>query len=286
MSAKLLERCCRILFEFKDIDRVKDYFVRQIMKLINGRVNLKEFIIAKEYRGRDTYDNVKSVAACQVANKALIRDPLAEPLTGERVPYVIIHGMPGLPLYELVRSPNELIENPDLKLNYEYYVMKQIVPPLNRITALMNVNVFDWIKSLSFKPKVFQYLADQQPSQQSVPSNPSMLSHFIYSADCVLCGKKRENCKYSAKNRSGLCDKCQRLDQQSISRLLFKFNRTEKHLTQLVKVCQLCTGNDKLNLNAKNDCCSLDCPNTFHCLEAKQELKKTNYIRKVIDQFF
>jgi hypothetical protein len=56
--------------------------------LVNGKINLKEYIIAKEYRGRDTYNNVKSIAACQVANKALVKDPLAEPLVGERVPYV------------------------------------------------------------------------------------------------------------------------------------------------------------------------------------------------------
>lgn len=64
----------------------------------------------------------------------------------------------GLALYELVRSPYELIENPgdveQLKLNYEYYVMKQIIPPLQRIMALLDANVYEWIKPLSLKPKV------------------------------------------------------------------------------------------------------------------------------------
>ena len=66
------------------------------MKLTYGKMNIKEFIIAKEYRGRDTYNNVQSIAACQIANRALHQDPLAEPLTGERVPYIIVCGMPGL----------------------------------------------------------------------------------------------------------------------------------------------------------------------------------------------
>lgn len=140
--------------------------------MTNGKINLKEFIIAKEYRGRDTYDNARSIAACQIANKALARDPLAEPLTGERVPYVIVCGMPGLPLYELVRSPYELVDqqyansnvalannnNESLKINFEYYVMKQIIPPLQRIMCLLGVNVYDWIKPLSLKPKVFALL--------------------------------------------------------------------------------------------------------------------------------
>ena len=88
ISAKTLERCVKVLFEFKDIEKVKDYLIKQVVKLVNGKINLKEYIIAKEYRGRDTYNNVKSIAACQVANKALVKDPLAEPLVGERVPYV------------------------------------------------------------------------------------------------------------------------------------------------------------------------------------------------------
>lgn len=142
----------------------------KIVKLVNGKINLKDFIIAKEYRGRDTYSNMRSIAACQIANKALASDPLAEPLTGERVPYVIVCGMPGLPLYELVRSPYDLIDNTsDLKLNYEYYVMKQVIPPLQRIMSLLNCNVYDWVKTLSFKPKVNIQFLFMTP-----------LSNFIY----------------------------------------------------------------------------------------------------------
>ena len=94
VSAKILERSVKVLFEFGDVDKVKDYLIKQLVKLANGKINLKDFVIAKEYRGREFYENAKSIAACQVANKALSKDPLAEPLSGERVPYVIIYGMP------------------------------------------------------------------------------------------------------------------------------------------------------------------------------------------------
>ncbi len=78
-----MERSCKILFEFQDVSKVKDYVQKQCNKLVNGKINLKDFIIAKEYRGRDSYDNAKSIAACQIANKALLKDPLAEPLISE-----------------------------------------------------------------------------------------------------------------------------------------------------------------------------------------------------------
>jgi DNA polymerase zeta len=276
IAAKMLERCCKILFEFKDVERVKDYLVKQIHKLVNSKINLKEFIIAKEYRGRSTYANPQSIAACQVANKALSKDPLAEPLSGERVPYVIVYGMPGVPLYELVRSPYDLIENPDLRLNYEYYVMKQILPPLDRIFLLMKVNVFDWVKNFSFKQKLFNY--------QSVPGQAKTISNYIFSTDCVLCGRKRETSNRENRNKEGLCAKCGSLDQNSLVKLLYKLNRTEKRVDNLMRICMLCTSN--LNVKNKTDCVSLDCPNTYMCINAKQDLKKTDYIRKILDQYF
>lgn len=85
----------------------------------------------------------------------------------------------------------------------------------------------------------------------------------------------------------GLCQTCEQLDQQSIAKLLGKLMRAEKNHLNIMRVCLLCTQNDKLHLSlGKNECSSLDCPNNFLRLEAMQELKKTNYIRKVIDEFF
>ena len=274
VSAKILERSVKILFEFGEVEKVKDYLIKQLIKLTSGKINLKDFVIAKEYRGREHYDNAKSIAACQVANKALLRDPLAEPLSGERVPYVIVCGSPGLPLYELVRSPHELIENPDLKLNYEYYVMKQILPPLDRIICLLGKNVFEWVKSMSFKPRVFQFSADMTTN--------NTISNFIYSTDCVLCGKKRENSV--SKSNKNLCTNCSNLDQLKFSKLKLKFLKSERRYSSINKVCQLC--NNNTSFNSKNECCSLDCPNTFLNISINQELKKTDYIRRIIDEFF
>lgn len=119
-----------------------------------------------------------------------------------------------------------------------------------------------------------------------------MLTNYIFSVDCVLCGKKRDQNRVRKQAKQGgigggLCETCEQLDQQSIAKLLLKFMRAEKSHSNLMRVCQLCTQNDKLNLSlGRTDCISLDCPNTFECMDASQELKKSNFIRKVIDQFF
>ena len=266
--------------------------MKQCSRLAANKINLKEFIIAKEYRGRDTYDNVKSIAACQIANRALLKDSLAEPLACERVPYVIVCGSPSQPLYELVRSPEELIQNTELKLNYEYYVMKQILPPIDRIMCLLNLNVFDWMKYLSFKPKIFRFTADSSDRDAAGKCAVS-ISKYIYSTDCLLCGKKKELTRSSSSSSSSsrnktieLCKACSSLDQVSILKLRLGFQKSEKKLMNLLKVCQICTANNNINTNIRTECISIDCPNTFLILNAKQELIQSEFIRKTIDELF
>lgn len=89
--------------------------------------------------------------------KLLRHDRRSEPRTGERVPYVIIYGSPGLPLIQLVRQPGEVLSDPALRLNATYYITKQILPPLDRVFSLLGVDVFSWWeKSVSICPKIWK----------------------------------------------------------------------------------------------------------------------------------
>lgn len=63
---------------------------------------------------------------------------------GERVPYVIVYGTPSQPLIQLVRRPEDLLDNPGLRLNGVYYITKQLVPALERCFSLLGVDVRQW----------------------------------------------------------------------------------------------------------------------------------------------
>lgn len=80
--------------------------------------------------------------------KMLAYDRRSEPRVGERVPYVIIYGTPGLPLIQLIRRPAEVLQDPTLRLNATYYITKQILPPLARIFSLIGIDVFSWYQEL------------------------------------------------------------------------------------------------------------------------------------------
>lgn len=72
------------------------------------------------------------------------KDRRKEPRTGERVPYVIVYGAPGLPLIQLVRSPKNVLLDPALRINSIYYITRAIIPPLERCFSLLGVDVNLW----------------------------------------------------------------------------------------------------------------------------------------------
>lgn len=80
--------------------------------------------------------------------RMLAYDRRSEPRVGERVPYVVVYGMPGLPLIQLVRRPIEVLQDPSLRLNATYYITKQILPPLARVFSLIGIDVFSWYHGL------------------------------------------------------------------------------------------------------------------------------------------
>lgn len=80
--------------------------------------------------------------------RMLAYDRRSEPRVGERVPYVIVYGIPGLPLIQLVRRPIEVLQDSSLRLNATYYITKQILPPLARVLSLVGIDVFSWYQEL------------------------------------------------------------------------------------------------------------------------------------------
>lgn len=86
---KIMEKCLRLLFVKKDLSEVKDYLCRQWTKIIQGDVDFKDFIFAKEVK----YGNYRSMPpGAIVVERKLMSDPGALPRYKERVPYVVVMG--------------------------------------------------------------------------------------------------------------------------------------------------------------------------------------------------
>ena len=62
----MLEKSLRLLYSSKDMSLVKNYVQRQFKKVLEGRVDLKDYTFAKEYRGKAYYRPGAAVPALEI----------------------------------------------------------------------------------------------------------------------------------------------------------------------------------------------------------------------------
>lgn len=213
---KTLEKCLRILFETRDVSIIKRYVCRQFTKILSGKANVQDLVFAKEFRGLNGYRPGACVPALELTRKWKQSDPRMEPRKGERVPYVVVNGPPGLPLIKLVKSPRELLSDEGLKINAFYYIQKVIIPPLNRCLLLIGVDVNDWFANMprtaTFLPAV---AAESSLFKGKAEAKKSTISQYFATRSCAAgCGNQTNH---------GICESCRNQPQKT---LLTIFNRT------------------------------------------------------------
>ncbi|KAG8223006.1 hypothetical protein J437_LFUL000714 [Ladona fulva] len=254
--AKVLEKALRLLFDTRDVSLVKLHVQRQLGKLLSGRLSLQELTFAREYRGAAGYRPGACVPALQLARRWVSNDRRAEPRSGERVPYVIISGPPGLPLFQLVRSPLELLminkqDGPSgssgpqpARVNAHYYVTKVLIPPLQRCFSLIGVDVESWYADM---PRKFRFLIQPRGTGSMLDINlgkqvkgmdncagtskKSTISAYFASSDCVACGAPLD-----PGNQAALCQLCQKNAHNTAFILASRCNSWERSAASLTKV--------------------------------------------------
>ncbi|XP_053237663.1 DNA polymerase zeta catalytic subunit [Podarcis raffonei] len=264
--SKMLECSIKLLFETRDISHIKQYVQNQCMKLLEGKASMQDFIFAKEYRGSSTYRPGACVPALEITRRMLAYDRRSEPRVGERVPYVIVYGVPGLPLIQLVRRPIEVLQDPNLRLNATYYITKQILPPLARILSLIGIDVFSWYHEL---PRI-QKAATTSHSEQE--SRKGTISQYFTTLHCPVCDELTQH---------GICSKCRSQPQHVVVILNQEIRELERKHEHLAKICKNCTG----CLERQIPCVSLNCPVLYKVSRVSRELSKAPYLRQLLDQF-
>ncbi|XP_064212236.1 DNA polymerase zeta catalytic subunit isoform X2 [Tribolium castaneum] len=259
--SKMLEKCLRLLFETKDVSLVKKYVLRQLDKILTGRVSLQDLTFAKEYRGASGYRPGACVPALELARKWTSVDRRSEPRRGERVPYIIANGPPGVPLIRLVRSPREFLTDASLRPNAIYYITKVIIPPINRCFNLIGADLNAWFNQMPRKQ--FQYLRNASPVKKST------ISQYFVSNSCASCGEQTQN---------DLCEKCRERTQSTAVVLHEKVRIWEQSYYNINMICQSCTG-----IFDDNACLSLDCPVLYRINQTSRDLEQAKYVREVIN---
>ncbi|XP_033156819.1 DNA polymerase zeta catalytic subunit [Drosophila mauritiana] len=270
--AKMLEKVLRILFETQDVSKIKAYVCRQFTKLLSGKANLQDLIFAKEFRGLNGYKPTACVPALELTRKWMQKDPRHVPRRGERVPFIIVNGPPGMQLIRLVRSPHDILANEGHKINAIYYITKAIIPPLNRCLLLIGANVHDWFASLPRKLLMTPAVGTAN-ELAGARGAKSTISQYFSTTSCVIdCGRQ---------TKAGICPDCLKNATKCVVVLSDKSARLERGYQLTRQICQACCGR-----LGSLQCDSLDCP-VLYVLEGKRrELQQIEHWNKLLELHF
>ncbi|KAJ9155397.1 DNA polymerase [Pleurostoma richardsiae] len=253
---KIEEKALKLLFETADLSQIKAYFQKQCEKIMRGQVSIQDFCFAREVKLGTYSDKGPPPPGALISTRRMLEDARAEPQYGERVPYVVVTGAPGARLIDRCVAPEELLGNSHCQLDAEYYISKNLIPPLERIFNLVGANVRQWYDEM---PKVQRIRRIDHSAggglMGAARRKKITLESYLKSASCVVCGAKMKTS--GAGEAPSLCSRCRRDRPGSLLKLQTRLRAEEQKLADVVKVCQSCAALAPLD---DVPCDSKDCP--------------------------
>lgn len=252
---KIEEKALKLLFRTADLSQVKSYFQRQCSKIMQGRVSIQDFCFAREVRLGTYSDRGTLPAGAMISTKRMLEDPRSEPQYGERVPYVVVTGAPGSRLIDRCVAPETLLHDAQLDLDAEYYITKNLIPPLERIFNLVGANVRQWYDEMPKVQRIRRVDASSNStlsrSNREVAISKKTLESYMRSSSCIICRAKLTDAAVS------VCSECLQQPHLALLNVVYQLQRAEKRVLDLEAVCRSCMGVPPGDSIA---CDSMDCP--------------------------
>lgn len=262
---KIEEKALKLLFRTADLSQVKSYFQTQCTKIMAGRFSVQDFCFAKEVKLGTYADKGPPPPGALIATKRMLRDPRSEPQYGERVPYVVIAGGPGARLWERCVEPERLINDEHAELDAEYYINKNLIPPLERIFNLVGANVRQWYDEM---PKVQRIRMLAGPKEgDAVSKSRKTMESYMGSSLCLVCRTKLA----PGSEELPLCHKCRHeKTAETLMALRHKVQKAEEKARDMGKVCRNCAD---LTVADEIECDSRDCPVFYSRVKTNTQLR-------------
>ena len=273
---KIEERALKILFRTADLSRVKTYFQNQCSKILQGSVSVQDFCFAKEVRLGTYSEKGLPPPGALISTRKMLEDPRLEPQYGERVPYVVVSGAPGSRLVDRCVAPETLLHDAQLSLDAEYYITKNIIPPLERIFNLVGANVRQWYDEMPRVQRIrpIEGLLPSAGGAEGPSNNRKTLESYLKSSTCIICKAKLVDTDIP------LCRTCLH-DQPHISLLnvTSRLQQTEKRTMDLHHVCRSCMG---VPFGDDVTCDSRDCPVFYSRTRSVADWKRATAVLKPV----
>lgn len=145
---KLMETSVKILFDTKNISIVQSFITKEFEKLYRGRYLVQDLCFSRKVK-MGYYKRENSLPpAAYLAKELMDEDESAELQYKQTVRYVVVRSKNKKALLrEKATTPRDFMKDRNLKnlqLDMEYYIMKHLIPPLNRIFNLIGIDCEPW----------------------------------------------------------------------------------------------------------------------------------------------
>ena len=238
--SKIVEKVIKILFDEKDLSKVKKYLYQCFDKIIKGKVIIKDFIFSKEVKFGKYRGKILPPSA-QVANDLHKRDQNFFALYKQRVPFLIYNNPNGeKTLKNSVIYPYDFFEDKSLIINSNYYIT-MIKKVIERFLGQIGVNIEDW----------YQYY-----------KRPVNIGYNLYF------------CKNKIINQNNSTNKQQEDEKKEQNNLLINHNDILNKRKQDIEDKKKFFGNSKISL--KDETKRSDILNFFQVIESKKNSNISN----------
>ncbi|KAF9632557.1 hypothetical protein BFW01_g3420 [Lasiodiplodia theobromae] len=277
---KIEEKALKLLFRTQDLSQVKRYFQAQCRKIMEGRISIQDFLFAREVKLGTYADKGLGPPGALIATKRMLADHRAEPQYGERVPYVVVTGAPGARLIDRCVDPERLLADDQLELDAEYYISKNLIPPLERIFNLVGANVRAWYDEMPKVQRVRNVAGDAAAvgAGGGLSSVKKTLENYMRSSSCLICLAKLDHQSSSREQQQQqqqqqklpLCDTCLSRPDAALLELRTRQQRAERRARDVNDVCRSCEG---ASFGDEVRCDSSDCPVFYSRVKIRAEVK-------------
>ena len=267
LVAKMEEKVLRILFESKDLSKIKRYCQRQWAKLLLQRVSMADLVFRREVKLGSYRSATNIPPAATVATKQMANDRMAEPRHGERVAFVVVYKGPAAPLRDCVVDPRAvLLPDSSLRINARYYIEKQVIPALARLLNIVGADVFSWWECMPRQYKNPLATMRFAGAAGSIGTRRTIDAYY-QSRECVLCFEEHRGTGH-------YCAAC----SAQPARLAFLMQSRRvgalRQVSQIREICLSCCAS--IGLGGPRDtaladsCVSLDCAVHYERAKAEQ----------------
>eukprot|EP00968_Pinguiococcus_pyrenoidosus_P017990 scaffold1833_cov255-Pinguiococcus_pyrenoidosus.AAC.8 len=241
MVRKTVDTCLRKILMDRDVPGAIQYAKGVISQLLTNKLDISMLVITKQLQKEATDSDYKSRQAhVELAARLKQRDEGSAPVLGDRIPYVIIQGAKGVPMYERAEDPVYVLDH-NLPIDTEYYLRQQLENPLTRLFE----PIIDNTQSL-FAGDHTRTVSKLTPTARA----GSIMMFAVKKKQCLGCKTPITDKKET------LCKHCRGREGEIYAAKLFALRRCEIEFSKLWTQCQNCQGSIQQDVICSNRCVS------------------------------